>query len=45
MSGPLSPQTCDGTFLMKGTVTSAAVEAIGTPTVIFWMVGTWRDCG
>jgi hypothetical protein len=30
MSGPLSPQTRDDTFLMKGTVTSAAVEAIGT---------------
>jgi hypothetical protein len=36
MSDPLSPQSQDDTFLMKGTVTSVAVETIGTPTVIFW---------
>jgi len=36
MSDPLNPQTLDDTFLMEGTVKSVAVEAIGTPTVIFW---------
>ena len=36
MSDPLNPQTNDDTFLMDGTVKSVAVEAIGTPTVIFW---------
>ena len=36
MSDPLNPQTNDDTFLMDGTVTSIAVEAIGTPSVIFW---------
>jgi len=36
MSDPLNPQTRDDTFLMSGTVTSVAVEAIGTPTVRFW---------
>jgi hypothetical protein len=36
MSDPLNPNTRDETFLMKGSVTSVAVEAIGTPTVIFW---------
>jgi hypothetical protein len=36
MSDPLHPQTLDETFLMNGTVKSVAVEAIGTPTVIFW---------
>ena len=33
MSDPLNPQTNDDTFLMEGTVTSIAVEAIGTPSV------------
>jgi hypothetical protein len=33
MSDPLNPQTNDDTFLMDGTVTSIAVEAIGTA---FW---------
>ena len=37
MSDPLNPQTNDDTFLMEGTVTSIAVEAIGTPSVIFWL--------
>jgi hypothetical protein len=37
MSDPLNPQNLDDTFLMEGTVTSVAVEAIGTPTVIFWL--------
>ena len=37
MSGPDNPQTNDGTFLMEGNVTSVAVEAIGTPSVIFWI--------
>ena len=37
MSDPLNPQTNDDTFLMDGTVTSIAVEAIGTPSVIFWI--------
>jgi hypothetical protein len=36
MSDPASPQSLDDTFLMSGTVTSVAVEAIGTPGVIFW---------
>jgi len=36
MSDPLNPQTSDDTFLMDATVKSVAVEAIGTPTVIFW---------
>src|SRR5262249_43841082 len=36
MSDPNNPQTNDDTFLMDGTVTSIAVEAIGTPSVIFW---------
>jgi hypothetical protein len=36
MSDPLNPQNLDDTFLMSGAVTSVAVEAIGTPAVIFW---------
>jgi hypothetical protein len=37
MSDPDNPQTNDDTFLMEGNVTSVAVEAIGTPSVIFWI--------
>ena len=36
MSDPFNPQTQDDTFLITGTVTSVAVETIGTPSVIFW---------
>jgi hypothetical protein len=37
MSDPFNPQSNDDTFLMDGTVTSVAVEAIGTPGVMFWI--------
>ncbi len=40
MSDSNDPQTNDDTFIMSGNVTSVAVEAIGSPSVIFWLKDT-----
>ena len=40
MSDPQNPQTQDETTEMDGTITSVAVESIGTPNVVFWITDT-----
>ena len=40
MSDSTDPQTNDDTFVLDGNVTSVAVEAIGSPSVIFWLKNT-----